>query len=607
MFSKNLLLTSLDMARSLAPLKSMLNAEYAGSDEGTEALKLIDELIESKAANDSRKSEKSWIALISLPIIHENKNFLDLTLIPNIKIIPNHLLYKPMIKLIDEGNLELFEKLCGHLKRFPKGLEAITDEAGMNLLHYSLQAGKSEIAKFLIKNQMKIESTDIYQRNAMTFALYGRDVSCLQLCSKEQAYDRDYFGVRPIDIAVNRYKRGLTTELEIIVSDTSDFSELTQSDMQPPINIYQMHLIDKLKKYLEVTQRQESELYSKLLTIDGLCEGFSFNAALDFVRNPQKTNIKEQSNFFSTLKMLSVWDEEESSLSIKSFDSNGLTQGELIEQLLNDVIFFHAQSFDVTQQSKKDRQSRHSIAREIGSEETVTKLADITLNNMQETEFNEILLTVLKPNIILDISTGNHNINISMNDADMIQFYDPNMPHEISLFASDEINNLTKFVYDFLSKNHTIPESDSWNYAEYIPRYIGIYQYENPKLQLTQTGSTIDAEDLVERFIIQNMSRAANVDESIMICTQHDSDCSLRELITKYQPDVNKLSFYLAGAITNNSLNCVKAIFESPYLTQDDLVKLGDRADFSKNPSLYQAWQSALVKSSETKYSSPSL
>ena len=251
------------------------------------------------------------------------------------------------------------------------------------------------------------------------------------------------------------------------------------------IDISQERIQNQMHAYLELKGWDTAFLPKK-----GHCEGFSALAAY-------YTSREKQSEYYQILQIISQWDGTleglaEQSQSLQSLSGNYTCLDELLQQCINDVVWFqHYLPLDKFMGFETNlRQGQLTELYEIVKKDATkfTKIApSLTLKQASSGNIAEVLrLASLYPHSLVVLGGGNHATHAWVQEDKGFKYYDSNMPAELAAFYSSE--KLAKFIenakYKMLGKEGSSLEVDFYQLVE----------GESPQLAaLPSSGAKLDA------------------------------------------------------------------------------------------------------------------
>ncbi len=204
------------------------------------------------------------------------------------------------------------------------------------------------------------------------------------------------------------------------------------------VPIDQNRIIDKLNRYLELHNN------SNLIDTKGMCNGFSFLVQY-------YAELKQEDDFFRVLEAISAWDEKIDSLQqpLPIFgDQHNFDL--VIEQFINDLVWYQAEQFDSFQNFNISRQKKRTQQFQIAKKENDERdiailLSPIELFSVTLEELEEIFnILTFYPNTILEFGGKNHATSARILKNGKIFYYDPNESYRMKVF--DSINEFVKTI-----------------------------------------------------------------------------------------------------------------------------------------------------------------
>lgn len=235
-------------------------------------------------------------------------------------------------------------------------------------------------------------------------------------------------------------------------------------------NISQAHLIDQIKRYLELKKRvldQKNEI------TNGLCNGFAFLAQY-------YASLGLEDNFYRALQAIALWDGTQ----------NGLQQTDvglpcyrnleqLFEQSINDIIWMQHSyvrldssiNFYLHPQRKRIEQFE-CVKDPSDNREIAMLLYPINLNEVSLEQLEELLVIwSAYPNTVLEFGAGAHATSARVLEGGQFSYYDPNFMRRMDIVETPQklARLIQKTKYRDLGKRYNPMEVELMAYQYIVP------------------------------------------------------------------------------------------------------------------------------------------
>lgn len=348
-------------------------------------------------------------------------------------------------------------------------------EFGETALMASIQYNHPEITEYLLYSDADVNRQNVLKRNALMYAIQARNITLVDTLLKknintsQQDFNGDtlfhhavrtgninlikylqnnidnpnlinqenIYGHKPIDIAIMNKSDAIIN----LIDEHADKSEYGKT----PINIAQYYVRNKLH-YFMTNQYRNMEYFSD----EGKCNG------LGFLFNYYASKGMEK-YFYDTLALIAAWDGSESALekplgNIPQAEYyNNL--GELLEQWLNDIIWFQSlETKNLLSITQVERPKQIEVIKK-GSEETKLEYIykDATIQNHSHEQMIEILtyLSRMPDGIQIGLYWEEHVSAASIKNNRLI-YYDPNFKFTLK---QSNLNTITTCMLNYIQAN----------------------------------------------------------------------------------------------------------------------------------------------------------
>lgn len=455
---------------------------------------------------------------------------------------------------------------------------------GSTIVGVAFFLGRDDIAKMLIGKGADLSIPDWLGTSNLSAAIVGNNIACLRLLpaiKKEDLFAENIYGFSPLHYAVRAFHLNNNSEMldELCLKfDLEKNKILDDFKNYPKHRIMQSILVEKISRYMDIEtsknkapvfldKKAEGDFYTQTRSEavkSGLCHGLSFIFGMHAVESQE-----DLKNFYDAVALLAAWDGKEESLSTPIsatyFHDTFHTLGDLVKKFCNDAIYFFGQdSLSVIDTPPHDRKTQYNI---VNSENRhITPIINISMQNMLEEEFTEILRDTLKPNTLLDLTGAAHTISIACNSNNEIYYFDPNHTYP-TVKPIKNIEELSGLIYKTMPVNFGFQNS--------APHYIGVYHVSDKKISDIQEKYP-SKKEIFDKYIL-GTDRKNNLYNELELCVLQDNPDMLKYILkNKNIPDLSfkQSSELVQTALNKKSLRCLNVLVKFGNLNQNQINDL---------------------------------